>query len=124
VRTQGLVVPPEKLRDAPGTIQSLLNRVQRYTRIDFSGYKENTVWRRILRRMATNRVESLQDYIDLTERNPEELGQLSKEILISVTSFFRDRDAFRWAGNGPVRAPCPQAAGRRDPRLGAGVRDR
>jgi two-component system CheB/CheR fusion protein len=44
--------------------------------------------------MATNRVESLQDYIDLTERNPEELGQLSKEILISVTSFFRDRDAF------------------------------
>lgn len=94
VRTQGLVDPPEKLRDAPGTIQSLLTRVQRYTRIDFSGYKENTVWRRILRRMATNRVESLQDYIDLTERNPEELGQLSKEILISVTSFFRDRDAF------------------------------
>jgi two-component system CheB/CheR fusion protein len=85
---------PRKQRDAPGTIQSLLNRVQRYTRIDFSGYKENTVWRRILRRMATNRVESLQDYIDLTERNPEELGQLSKEILISVTSFFRDRDAF------------------------------
>jgi two-component system CheB/CheR fusion protein len=93
VRTQGLV-DHEKLRDAPGTIQSLLTRVQRYTRIDFSGYKENTVWRRILRRMATNRVESLQDYIDLTERNPEELGQLSKEILISVTSFFRDRDAF------------------------------
>jgi two-component system CheB/CheR fusion protein len=106
VRTQGLVVPPEKLRDAPGTIQSLLNRVQRYTRIDFSGYKENTVWRRILRRMATNRVESLQDYIDLTERNPEELGQLSKEILISVTSFFRDRDAF----DGLATALCERLA--------------
>lgn len=94
VRTVGSVVVPERNRDVPVSIGGLLARVFRHTRVDFSGYKENAVWRRILRRIATNRVDSLEQYIELTERNPDELGQLCKEILISVTLFFRDPDTF------------------------------
>lgn len=94
VRTAGEIQPPIASAGVPVSISGLLSRVLRHTRVDFSGYKENTVWRRILRRMATNRVATLEDYVELTERNPDELGQLCKEILISVTSFFRDIEHF------------------------------
>lgn len=95
VRTQGSVQPPARSEATPSTLKALLQKVQRYTKVDFSEYKESTVWRRILRRIAANRVDSLAEYISLTERNPEELNQLCKEILISVTSFFRGEDAFQ-----------------------------
>ncbi len=72
----------------------LLVEVRRRTKIDFSGYKESTLWRRVRRRMATNRVESLESYLDLAIVRPEELELLAKDILISVTSFFRDAEAF------------------------------
>ena len=97
-KTQGNLHLPAALPDAPASVPSLLQKVFRHTRIDFAQYKQNTVWRRILRRMATNRVESLEQYIELTERNPDELAQLSKEILISVTAFFRDRESFERLG--------------------------
>lgn len=94
VRTQGSVQPPSRNDATPSTLKALLQKVQRYTKVDFSEYKETTVWRRILRRIAANRADSLAEYISLTERNPEELNQLCKEILISVTSFFRGEEAF------------------------------
>lgn len=72
----------------------LLLEVRRFTKIDFSGYKESTLWRRVRRRMATNRVDTLEDYLDLAVARPEELESLAKDILISVTSFFRDAEAF------------------------------
>lgn len=94
VRTHGQIQPPGPDLASPATLKTLLAKVQRYTKVDFSGYKESTVWRRILRRMAANRVTSLDEYIALTRKNPDELGQLCKDILISVTSFFRDAEAF------------------------------
>ena len=94
VRTHGLIQPPHQGQNSPATLKTLLAKVHRYTKVDFSGYKETTVWRRILRRMAANRVASLDEYIALTRKNPDELGQLCKDILISVTSFFRDGEAF------------------------------
>ena len=72
----------------------LLLEVRRFTKIDFSGYKESTLWRRVRRRMATNRVDTLEEYLDLAVARPEELESLAKDILISVTSFFRDSEAF------------------------------
>jgi two-component system, chemotaxis family, CheB/CheR fusion protein len=72
----------------------LLLEVRRFTKIDFSGYKETTLWRRVRRRMATNRVDTLEEYLDLAVARPEELESLAKDILISVTSFFRDAEAF------------------------------
>lgn len=94
VRAQGAIPPPVSGGPVPATLRSLLQRVMRHARVDFSGYKESTVWRRILRRMVSNRVHTMEDYLQLTEKNPEELNQLCKEILISVTSFFRDPLAF------------------------------
>ncbi len=94
VRTHGQIQPPSQAEASPATLKTLLAKVQRYTKVDFSGYKESTVWRRILRRMAANRVATLDDYIALTRKNPDELGQLCKDILISVTSFFRDAESF------------------------------
>lgn len=93
-RAQGSVSLPNNEAGVPSTLRTLLQRVLRHAKVDFSGYKESTVWRRILRRMVSNRVHTLEDYLQLTEKNPEELNQLSKEILISVTSFFRDARAF------------------------------
>ena len=94
VRTHGQIQPPGQSDASPATLKTLLSKVQRYTKVDFSGYKESTVWRRILRRMAANHVTTLDEYIAFTRRNPDELGQLCKDILISVTSFFRDAEAF------------------------------
>ena len=94
VRSQGSIPMPVNGGEVPATLRTLLQKVMRHARVDFSGYKESTVWRRILRRMVSNRVHTMEEYLLLTEKNPEELNQLCKEILISVTSFFRDPRAF------------------------------
>lgn len=94
VRSHGKIPAPSEGGLVPPTLRTLLQRVMRHARVDFSGYKESTVWRRILRRMVSNRVHTMEEYLVLTEKNPEELNQLCKEILISVTSFFRDPRAF------------------------------
>jgi len=61
---------------------------------DFSSYKSNTIKRRIERRMAVNGKAGLDSYVAFLEKNPEEAHALSQEILIGVTSFFRDPGAF------------------------------
>lgn len=76
------------------TLKKLLIRVKQQTRIDFGHYKEGTVWRRIERRLAARHVSSLDDYLALVEADPGELDHLCKDILISVTAFFRDPEAF------------------------------
>lgn len=75
-------------------LKKLLISVKHKTRIDFGGYKEGTLWRRIERRMAANHFTKFEDYLKFTEDTPDELDHLSKDILISVTAFFRDQDAF------------------------------
>ncbi|NEX23113.1 EAL domain-containing protein [Thiorhodococcus mannitoliphagus] len=73
----------------------LLLEVRRRTKIDFSGYKESTLWRRVRRRMATQGAEGLEAYVEFATDHPEELERLAKDILISVTAFFRDAEPFR-----------------------------
>jgi two-component system, chemotaxis family, CheB/CheR fusion protein len=93
-RTQGAVPLEQKPEAEPATLKKLLAKVRQHTRIDFSGYKEATLWRRIGRRMATNHVVDLDEYLQLIAERPEELEKLAKDILISVTAFFRDKEAF------------------------------
>lgn len=57
---------------------------------DFSLYKKTTVYRRIERRMAIHQIEHIADYVPYLRKNPQELDLLFKELLIGVTSFFRD----------------------------------
>lgn len=61
---------------------------------DFSLYKNNTLHRRIERRMAIHRIASHDDYVRHLNANPHEIDLLFKELLIGVTSFFRDPEAW------------------------------
>ncbi len=70
-----------------------------HTPLDFSEYRRPTIIRRITRRMVAQNVETIDDYIKLLKENPLEIEKLSKEFLISVTSFFRDKAAFEVIAN-------------------------
>ena len=62
--------------------------------VDFSLYKKNTLHRRIERRIAALKLDSLQDYYDIFKDDAQEISNLYHDILIGVTSFFRDKEAF------------------------------
>lgn len=62
--------------------------------VDFTYYKPSTVLRRIERRMTVNQFLSIKDYAAYMMRNQREVSTLFKELLIGVTNFFRDKDAF------------------------------
>lgn len=64
-------------------------------RIDFSVYKKATILRRIEKRLAINSIQSLQKYLELLVEDNDELTELFNDCLISVTSFFRDKEAFQ-----------------------------
>lgn len=68
-------------------------------RIDFTFYKATTVTRRIERRMSINQIEALNNYVRFLEVNRDELATLQRELLIGVTNFFRDPDAFNALSN-------------------------
>ncbi len=78
----------------PATLQALLHSLYAQTRLDFTGYKEATLLRRLERRMTSTGCLSLDQYLEFTRAHPSELQLLSQDMLISVTSFFRDRVAF------------------------------
>ncbi|MGD0016807.1 MAG: chemotaxis protein CheB [Verrucomicrobiia bacterium] len=61
---------------------------------DFSLYKKNTVYRRVERRMGIHQISRITTYVRLLQENPQELELLFKELLIGVTSFFRDPAAW------------------------------
>jgi len=61
---------------------------------DFSLYKKSTVYRRIERRMGIHQIDRIATYVRLLQENPQELELLFKELLIGVTSFFRDPAAW------------------------------
>jgi len=61
---------------------------------DFSGYKVNTILRRISRRMGLNQIDNHENYIRLLRETPGEVDALFRELLIGVTSFFRDAESF------------------------------
>jgi two-component system CheB/CheR fusion protein len=61
---------------------------------DFSGYKTKTFMRRVTRRLQVLQLQSLESYVEVLEREPAEVNNLFKDLLISVTNFFRDTEAF------------------------------
>jgi two-component system CheB/CheR fusion protein len=63
---------------------------------DFTAYKRATTLRRIARRMGVRSLDTLHDYVTYLKNHPEEADALLKDLLISVTNFFRDRPAFDW----------------------------
>lgn len=78
--------------------ETLLNKIflllRRQTGNDFTYYKPTTIQRRIRRRMVLHKLERLTDYVRYLQGNTAEIEQLFHDVLINVTSFFRDPDAF------------------------------
>src|SRR5512144_2076702 len=86
--------PVGELRDADDYVRRILAYVRARTGHDFSQYKKSTVLRRISRRTQVTRREQLADYFAFLRDNVEEAQALFGDLLISVTTFFRDPKAF------------------------------
>jgi len=96
-------------------LESLLEYLRDTRSLDFTGYKRPSLSRRIRKRMHEVGVERFGDYRDVLESDPAEQAQLVDTILINVTAFFRDEDAWQLlaadvvpgiveaAGDGPIR---------------------
>jgi two-component system CheB/CheR fusion protein len=75
-------------------LEQILRQVRTATEHDFTGYKRSTVLRRIARRMQANEIRTLSNYLQHIRHSPEEAQALFRDLLISVTNFFRDPEAY------------------------------
>lgn len=77
-------------------LKRILNQLRDAHNLDFSLYKPATVMRRIERRLLLKHIDSVEEYCRQLEGDPAELNQLYCDLLIGVTRFFRDREAFHY----------------------------
>ena len=111
-----------RLADGRRAICEILND---RTGHDFTGYKERTFLRRIQRRMQVLDLDDLDDYVALLRQDRQEAINLFRDLLIGVTAFFRDPEAFdALADAGRAAAVRGQGSAGHDAGLGAGLLDR
>ncbi|MGV8805512.1 MAG: chemotaxis protein CheB [Polaromonas sp.] len=84
----------EAARQAEQALHDIMDLLRRYSKNNFKHYKRATVLRRIERRLQVRGLPDLPAYRDYLRENPEETVPLLQDMLISVTNFFRDREAF------------------------------
>ena len=115
-------VPPQT--ESEDGMESIFRLLRRKTSVDFSGYKAPTIRRRVQRRMALHKIEELAEYTALLHRDAREVDALYRDLLISVTSFFRNPESFealaqlvyptilaaRTADSAPIRVWVPGCA--------------
>ncbi|MEM6758448.1 MAG: chemotaxis protein CheB [Pseudomonadota bacterium] len=82
------------LTETPNPLNDLFGILRARTQVDFRDYKVNTLNRRVGRRMMALGIASYDAYIDYCRTNEEEVDALHRDLLISVTRFFRDPDQF------------------------------
>lgn len=82
------------LQDNPNPLGELFGILLARTQVDFADYKENTLNRRIARRMTVLGIDDYDGYVDHCRTNVSEVDALHRYLLISVTRFFRDPDQF------------------------------
>jgi two-component system, chemotaxis family, CheB/CheR fusion protein len=75
-------------------IDSIFQVLRRATGVDFSHYRQSTIRRRIHRRMIVHKIDRLADYVKYVLTNPPEVKALYQDMLINVTSFFRNPKVF------------------------------
>jgi two-component system, chemotaxis family, CheB/CheR fusion protein len=75
-------------------LRDIFRLLKTYSKVDFVDYKSATIRRRIIRRMNINQVGELGDYVKLLHRNAQEIEALYRDVLINVTSFFRNPEVF------------------------------
>ena len=89
-----------------GALLRVLSQVRTTTGHDLAQYKKSTIIRRIERRMAVQNIEDMKVYAQFLKENPREIKILFDELLINVTSFFRDPDAFEHLRNNVLPSLC------------------
>lgn len=77
-------------------IDAIIQLFRSHYNIDFASYRESTVMRRIMRRVEMHHSGSLEHYALLLQKDPAELQSLYRDLLIGVTQFFRDPEAFEY----------------------------
>ena len=83
-----------KPKSADHTFHRIFALLKGAVGINFSLYKPGTVQRRTLRRMAIHKIDEVSEYTKFLEKHPKEVEELCQDLLIPVTSFFRDLEAF------------------------------
>ena len=84
------VTARQELEKDTSALEKIIILLRLQTGNDFSQYKKNTVYRRIERRMGIHQIDRIASYVRYLQENPAEVEILFKELLIGVTSFFRD----------------------------------
>jgi len=89
-------VPEEEVlpQGDDGDLHKIFGALRNVTNVDFSHYKLNTIRRRIGRRMVVHRISSLAEYALYVDKHVAEVRELYRDLLISVTNFFRDEQVF------------------------------
>ena len=94
VRPFNLPKASELLPNAEDGLRKIFVLLRSAHQIDFTSYKQSTVRRRIMRRMALHKIDRLDDYIRYLQGSPAEVSDLYTDLLINVTRFFRDPETF------------------------------
>ena len=76
-------------------LKKIITIIRRHSGHDFSSYKQSTILRRIERRIKLHQLSNIAQYAKFVQDDPREAGLLFKDMLIRVTSFFREPDAFK-----------------------------
>ena len=104
--------PTDAPFDPPAdTIEGIFSLLRQRTRHDFSLYKPSTLNRRIERRMAIHGLAAVAEYVGFLRQNPQEIDLLFKELLIGVTSFFRDPTVWQYMLDTALPALLARRAG-------------
>jgi len=85
---------PEPASPEDENFAKVIELLRRSSGVDFTNYKTSTLTRRIARRMALHKADRLAEYAHVLEEKPAEIDALFQDILINVTSFFRDAESF------------------------------
>lgn len=93
-RPRARIIEEPEETTPPSTIRALIRQIAARTGMDFSNYKDSTISRQVLRRMAAMQISTLEDYGEYISKHHDELHELAGNFLICVTSFFRDPDSF------------------------------
>lgn len=94
----GFVVPVERDGESDSgahpAIYTIFELLRKNSGLDFTYYRHTTIRRRIQRRMVVHKIESMDEYVKLLKHNPAEVKALYQDMLINVTSFFRNPAVF------------------------------
>lgn len=89
------VIDEKVLRDVSDQLNEVLTLLRARTKYDFRCYRKNMLMRRVQRRMGIRRIEQVADYVAFLNASPDEVTVLCRDLLIGVTGFFRDPEAFQ-----------------------------